>query len=763
LLGLSAGSANILVLFYRLIVSFGSRSWHITCNILIKHPKNTAFRRSIAAFLIKTASFVFLSLGRKARKSIMTQAMKQLQTLENELRVDKPKKWKELQKRALFHYDKSLDAKTPSEQTVAHRGKAKNIALQLREHEPVKATALNLLSRIALDEGFYQLSEHHIKEALRHNDKDAGHWYTLGHIKLAQKQFNEALKYFSKALDVAPGQTRAATSLAYTLARQGRVVEAFQAYRNLFRLHSNDAHVKEKLFEVVSSIRADFYQEDLEKDVVAWLKLTNVDHQALSSVAMSLLTHKYRLSDPNAIIDIQDLANDELLKLSLEKIYFTNNDLELFIILLRKQVLLISIASQYSDQALLNLATQIALNAEHNEHVYLYDKEESDLIQTLRELIESTLTSERNATSFAHLLALYGMYEPLTDLNGIGLLQSIAVKDWPNYCQPLIKHSVLHRFEEIEISNTIDQLSLIEDTVSKDVKQQYEENPYPRWLHLGYNTPTNYGRALETELAGFRAPEYFNMGTIKVLVAGAGTGRHALRVARYFRNVEVLAVDLSKRSLAYAKRMAEKHDITNIRFLCADILSLDLLDEQFHVIECSGVLHHMKDPQAGLGSLYKRLKPNGLIKIGLYSYEARGIVRQMRKLIQEYDLPVSASGIRTMRQAILEGNMPYDFKGILSSQDFYSLSGCRDLLFHVQEHQYEPLELKQMLDKEKLKFLGFVVPEHVRNNYSKDYPEDKHFTNLQNWQAFEHKHPNTFAGMFQFYAQKPKQLRQSHE
>ncbi|MFQ3282162.1 methyltransferase domain-containing protein [Reinekea sp.] len=685
----------------------------------------------------------------------MTQAMKNLHPQELEQQVDKPKKWKELQKRALYHYDKSLDAKTPSEQTVAHRGKAKSIALQLREMEPIKATANNLLARIALDEGFYQLAEHHINEALVLSEKDAGHWYTFGHIKLAQKHFNDALTCFSNALDIKPGHTRAATSLAYTLARQGRVVEAFQAYRNLYRLHPSDAHVKEKLFEVISSIRADYYQADLEKDAIGWLKLHNVDHQALSTLVMSLLTHKYQLSDPNAVIDIQDLAKDELLKLSLEKLYFTNNDLELFIILLRKQVLLISIASQYNDNGLLQLATQIALNAEHNEHVYLYDKEETDLIQTLRELIESTLYSSTHGTEFGHLLALYGMYEPLTALNGIDQVKTTSMKDWPSYCQPLIKNSVLHRFEEIGIAQSIEQLSNIEDSVSKDVKQQYEENPYPRWLHLGYNTPTNYGRALETELAGFRAPEYFNMGKIKVLVAGAGTGRHALRVARYFRNVEVLAVDLSKRSLAYAKRMADKHDIQNIRFLCADILDFDALDEEFHVIECSGVLHHMKDPQAGLHALLRRLKPNGLIKLGLYSYQARGIVRQMRQLIQEYDLPISASGIRTMRQAILEGNMPYDFKGILSSQDFYSLSGCRDLLFHIQEHQFEPLELKEMLNQEKLKFLGFVLPEQVRQSFTKDHPEDSLLTNLDNWQEFEQKNPNTFAGMFQFYAQKP--------
>ncbi|MDX1473879.1 MAG: hypothetical protein R3309_06895, partial [Reinekea sp.] len=152
--------------------------------------------------------------------------------------------------------------------------------------------------------------------------------------------------------------------------------------------------------------------------------------------------------------------------------------------------------------------------------------------------------------------------------------------------------------------------------------------------------------------------------------------------------------------------------------------------------------------------LNRKLHKRGLLKLGLYSYRAREIVRQMRRVIQDYDLPASASGIRTLRQAILEGRMPYDFQGILSSQDFYSLSGCRDLLFHVQETQYEPSELKTFIEREKLSFLGFVLPESTRNEYRNTFPKDASLTDLQNWQQFEQQHPTMFAGMFQFYVQK---------
>ena len=660
-----------------------------------------------------------------------------------------------LQQQALYHYEKSLDAQTPNEQTVKHRGLAKELAQRLRQSSNAGITGHNLLGRIALDEGFYALAEHHLKEALAITTQDAGCWYSLGHVRLAQKQYDDALSCFSKALEIAPRQTRAATSLAYTLARKGNTVEAFQAYRQLFRVHPEDAHVQAKLFEILPMIQADSYQEDLEKDALRWLNVSNTNPQALATLVMSLMRHKYHLDSPDAIIDLQDLARDPLLNQALGKIYFTSAELEQFLVMLRKQVLLNCIAGGYADQNLLTLAGNLAMHAEHNEHVSLYDSSERDLLAGLSTLINDVKHSGHPPLhSMAHLVVLYAMYEPIQRLSAFATTSPLRTDAWPGYCRELIEHAINEPQIELTIAKSIKQLTPIADEVSQSVKAQYEENPYPRWLHLGYNTPTNYGRALENELIDFRAPAFFNMGAVRFLIAGAGTGQHALRVARYFRNAEVTAIDLSNRSLAYAKRQADSLGITNLTLLCGDILELDRLDEKFHVIECSGVLHHMQSPEAGLAKLKERLVDRGLLKLGLYSYQARSVVREVRRMIEEYDVPLTLDGIRTMRQAILDGKMPYDFSGILKSQDFYSASGCRDLLFHVQECQYEPQDLQQLIDRESLNFLGFVLPEHVRNQYRTLFPEDRTLTNLANWQTFEASYPATFAGMYQFYVQK---------
>lgn len=654
-----------------------------------------------------------------------------------------------LERKALEHYDLSLSPSTPSELTVAHRHQAKTAAQHLYKDKHYRAPALNLLARIALDEGFYDEAENRIREALLISPNDAGCWYSLGHIHLARHQLDEALQSFSTALDIAPDQTRAATSLAYTLACKGHVVEAFQAYRDLFKLHPNDEHIRAKLFELLPNIQADFYQSDLADDVVQWLNIPDANTQALAPLVMSLWRHKFQLDDDDAILDLQQIARDPLFTHALPALYFTQPDIEQFLGQVRKQVLLNCIQSHYQDEALMSLAAQFALQALVNEHVMGFDADEENLIKTLHPLLSKA------SPELAHLIVLYGMYEPIED--AISHFKVEPLSQWPTYAQPFIQRAILDPKREKQLAATISTFGDIHESVSLAVKDQYEQNPYPRWIDLGYNTPTNYGRALELQLPNFRAPDFFNMGTIKVLVAGCGTGRHALRVARYFRNVDVTAIDLSKRSLAYAKRKAEEYGIRNIRFLCGDLLEVSRLGERFHVIESSGVLHHMADPKQGLAALVNVLEPRGLIKLGLYSYAAREVVRTMRSLITEFEIPPEVVGIRMLRQAIMDNKMPYDVSGLLASEDFYSTSGCRDLLFHVQEVQYEPNDIEELLTSADLNFKGFVLSGAAKQAWHQVQGKNKTANpcDLSHWSVVEAHSPNIFAGMFQFYAQRP--------
>jgi SAM-dependent methyltransferase len=209
-------------------------------------------------------------------------------------------------------------------------------------------------------------------------------------------------------------------------------------------------------------------------------------------------------------------------------------------------------------------------------------------------------------------------------------------------------------------------------------------------------------------------------------------------------------------SLAYAKRKARELGITNIEFRQGDILELGSLGEHFDVIECAGVLHHLKDPLAGWRVLCGLLRPQGVMRIALYSEIARRFVVHAREFIRTEGYEATPDGIRRCRAAILARQDDARFEKLARSEDFYSMSGCRDLIFHVQEHRYTLPRIAAELDALSLRFLGFELPDPgVALDYRLRFPEDEGVASLDNWNVFEADHPDTFFGMYQFWV-RPK-------
>jgi hypothetical protein len=86
--------------------------------------------------------------------------------------------------------------------------------------------------------------------------------------------------------------------------------------------------------------------------------------------------------------------------------------------------------------------------------------------------------------------------------------------------------------------------------------------------------------------------------------------------------------------------------------------------------------------------------------------------------------------------------------------DFYSLSGCRDLLFHVEEHRLSLPEIAAFIADADLAFLGFDAETAPLTRYAARFPQDRTKTDLGCWDQFETENPETFAAMYQFWVQK---------
>jgi hypothetical protein len=96
-----------------------------------------------------------------------------------------------------------------------------------------------------------------------------------------------------------------------------------------------------------------------------------------------------------------------------------------------------------------------------------------------------------------------------------------------------------------------------------------------------------------------------------------------------------------------------------------------------------------------------------------------------------------------------------DMAKICKGPDFYSLSTCRDLLFHVQEHRFTIPQIIGALDSLNLKFLGFDLKDQsTMKRFKNKHPEKSDILSLALWHELEQQYPDTFANMYQFWCIK---------
>lgn len=441
----------------------------------------------------------------------------------------------------------------------------------------------------------------------------------------------------------------------------------------------------------------------------------------------------------------KDFLTDSFFLDGLRLLILSDSVLERFLVRMRKWLCLNIEKLQTENKASFYALFIFAL-AEHcffNEYIFPVTANELSEIEKFKEKI--TLNNTKHATI---LLGLIGCYEPL------GRNFSSRTEEINNIAaeidgfRSLVKTQLLDPQTEESLKPGIRAFGKMENDISRKVRSQYEENPYPRWVSItNFPTPND----------DIPMPESQRGNPWRILIAGCGTGRQAIGSAATYPNATVTAIDLSKASIAYGIRKARESGLANrIEFIHADILDMAQWPEQFDIIECSGVLHHMEDPMQGWRTLTNRLKDEGYFKVGLYSEIARRLIVQARNYVAEHNFPSTLEGIRTCRESILALPSSNPMRRyLITSGDFYTTSLLRDLIFHVQEHRMTLPQISGMLNQLGLRCTAFTIAdaETVRR-YDKMFPQESTRADLHNWAILEEKFPDTFAAMYQFWCRK---------
>ncbi len=601
-------------------------------------------------------------------------------------------------------------------------------------------------------------AEASFRDALSRRSDDPEYYYNLANVLRDQGRLEQAVEIYRESVRLRPEFVEAHENLGHALFRLNRISETIEALRQVLRLQPDRSETCRAIAASFDQFVPTKYEPELEADFKACFIAREVNPQYLARIAANQIAHKYRLrarleSDLDALL--ADVSTDELLLNVLTKTVNVDPMLERLLTAMRRDLLFKFYDATDMPVTHVTFIVALGLQCFSNEYIFDAQPDETDAISRLRTSLEQGLKHDAVAsTALEKQLLLLVMYVPLHELTCAPALAEIDLNDWSDAMRPLISRTLMEPLAEQEIERDVESLHAIEDATSHAVRAQYEEHPYPRWLGLPRVDKKVLATYLSQTFPHFTPPDFLN-GPTESLVAGCGTGQQPISIALGRENTNILAVDLSRRSLAYARRMADKLGVSNVRFLQADILALTDLEQRFHVIECAGVLHHMAQPLRGWQILVDLLVPAGVMKIGLYSELARASVVAAREAIRQKGLGPSASDIKAFRKSVLVGGVDPVIAELINSEDFYSLSECRDLLFHTHEQRFNLLQIQQALEDLSLTFIGFEFPApQAKQRYRERFPKDPDLSDLEAWHRFEQLNPQMFAGMYLFWCQK---------
>ncbi len=705
-------------------------------------------RYPAAAFSWKALGTVLLALERQAEALPVIQRAVELAPHDSECLNSLGKALQGVHRieEAMAYFTQALVLQPDYASAVANRG---NALAQLGRHE----------------EGLIELTR-----AIKLKPHSAIIFNDRANVLKTLRRFSEALNDYVQALALKPNFPQAHNNLGLLLQNLGRPEDALSHHHRAIELKSDFVKAKFNYVQCVQqlhftsdavSVRKMLlqalkegwsYPGKLTKTCSDFIKLNPIIQHAIQRSSV-LQSTRLSLSELLSAAELEMLITDELLMTVLVIMPVCDLELERLLTLLRHAMLddVTHNSVLYANSSSrVQLLQALALQCYLNEYIFSVTEEENKRITALKSAM--TVALMQQLPIFAPHLIVLAAYYPLEQLPKA---ENLLSQNWSHLVTEILIQHLREPQEQDAYCQAMPRLTPINAGISALVKHQYEENPYPRWVKTNQLvSPFTVDAFVRQQFPQVTFTPLNKYQGVDILIAGCGTGQHSINTAQRFPDAQVLAIDLSLHSLGYAQRKTAELGIKNLRYAQADILQLNELDMQFDVIESAGVLHHLEYPLIGWEILLSQLRPGGFLSLGLYSQQARTAIVKAREFIVQGGYRATPEDIRRCRQELMAQRDQNDYQQLATSSDFFTLSGCRDLIFHVNEHYFTLPQLAEIIDRFQLKFLGFVVDQHVSNEYLNCFPDDPTATNLKHWAEFEARYPETFAGMYQFWMQK---------
>src|SRR6516165_9833737 len=247
--------------------------------------------------------------------------------------------------------------------------------------------------------------------------------------------------------------------------------------------------------------------------------------------------------------------------------------------------------------------------------------------------------------------------------------------------------------------------SLAQRESADAVRAFYESHPYPAPLrdldrHRELYRNPERRRALSLLLWPTQKPR----ADREILVAGCGTSQAAIHALRE-PEARVTAIDISETSLRHTRELQRKYRLRNLDLHRLAIEEAGELGRMFDQIVCTGVLHHLPDPDVGLKSLRSVLAPEGAMHLMVYAAYGRAGIYMMQEYCRLLGVGATEEELRDLGATIGALSSDHPIAGVTRrAKDFQNPDALADALLHPQDRAYTVPQLYAWLERGGLSF-----------------------------------------------------------
>jgi 2-polyprenyl-3-methyl-5-hydroxy-6-metoxy-1,4-benzoquinol methylase len=238
-----------------------------------------------------------------------------------------------------------------------------------------------------------------------------------------------------------------------------------------------------------------------------------------------------------------------------------------------------------------------------------------------------------------------------------------------------------------------------------EVRAFYESHPYPAPIkdldrHRELYRNPDRRRALSLLLW----PTEKQRPDREILVAGCGTSQAAAYALRE-PDAHVTAIDISETSLSHTRDLQQKYGLRNLDLHRLAIEQVGELGQTFEQIVCTGVLHHLPDPDMGLRALRNVLDRNGAMQLMVYAAYGRAGIYMMQEYCRLLGVGPTDEELRDLGATIAALSGDHPIAGVARrTKDFTYPDALADALLHPQDRAYTVPQLYTWLERCGLSF-----------------------------------------------------------